>query len=296
MHKSLLFGVLILSAVLTGCVNSQAEFATLPDAKTEGLEVATFAGGCFWCVESGFEKLQGVREAISGYIGGEFINPTYEAVSSGRTGHVEAVQVYYDPSLISYRQLVESLWRQTNPTDNGGQFSDRGKEYRTGIFYHNDEQKRIATASKAELNASGRFDKPVVTEIRPYTKFWPAETYHQDYYKKNPLRYKFYRHGSGRDQFLEKVWGEEQLGQSGAMEEKRHIKPDAEILRERHRTPHYELAVVVQELASAPRSKNPAGMSGVQASMQLPKALNQILRPQGKVLSLVNAFEISSIT
>jgi len=185
-------------------------------------EIATFAGGCFWCVESGFEKLAGVHEVISGYTGGHMKNPTYEQVSSGGTGHVEAVQVYYDPKLISYKALVESFWRQINPTDNGGQFADRGKQYRPVIFYHNEIQKKIAEKSRAALEASGRFDRPIATEIKPFEQFSPAEDYHQDYHKKNPLRYKLYRHNSGRDEFLEKTWGKEAS---------KYEKPSDEVLR-----------------------------------------------------------------
>ena len=257
MKKPMLFASLVLVAALSGCASSQSEFATLPDAEAEGLKVATFAGGCFWCVESDFEKLNGVKEAISGYTGGEFENPTYKQVSSGRTEHVEAVQVYYDPDVVSYGQLVEYLWRHTNPTDNGGQFSDRGKEYRTGIFYHDEEQRRIAEASKAELNASGHFRKPVVTELHLLKRFWPAETYHQDYYKKNPLRYKYYRYGSGRDQFLEKAWGDTPQGQKQSLKldtlQKRYSRPDEEALREELTTLQYE---VTQENGTEPPFNN----------------------------------------
>ncbi len=257
MKKPMLFVSLVLIVALAGCASSQSEFATLPDAEAEGLKVATFAGGCFWCVESDFEKLNGVNDVISGYTGGELENPTYKQVTSGRTGHVEAVQVYYDPDVVSYGQLVENLWRHTNPTDNGGQFSDRGKEYRTGIFYHDEEQRRIAEASKAELNASGRFRKPVVTELHHFKKFWPAETYHQDYYKKNPLRYKYYRYGSGRDQFLEKAWGDAPQGQKQSLKldkpQKRYSRPDEEVLREQLTSMQYE---VTQEDGTEPPFNN----------------------------------------
>ncbi|MES9843927.1 MAG: peptide-methionine (S)-S-oxide reductase MsrA [Candidatus Sedimenticola sp. PURPLELP] len=258
MKNAVLLSSLTLVAVLSGCANSNAEFAVLPDAKAQGLDVATFAGGCFWCVESGFEKLDGVKDAISGYTGGDLENPTYEQVSSGRTGHIEAVQVYYDPKRISYRELVESLWRQTDPTDNGGQFSDRGKEYRTGIFYHSDEQKMIAEESKAALNASGVFEKPVVTELHPFTKFWPAETYHQDYYKKNPVRYKYYRYGSGRDRFLEKVWGDELQSKPKMMSDKsvsskQYTKPDDQVLRQKLTPLQYD---VTQEEGTEPPFRN----------------------------------------
>jgi len=187
-------------------------------------ELATFAGGCFWCVESGFEKLAGVHEVISGYTGGHLKNPSYEQVSSGGTGHVEVVQVYYDPSVISYEALVESFWRQINPTDNGGQFADRGEQYRPVIFYHDETQREIAEKSRAALDASGRFDSPIATEIKPFEQFYPAEDYHQDYHKKNPLRYKFYRHNSGRDEFLEKTWGDD-------LSKTSYEKPSDEVLR-----------------------------------------------------------------
>ena len=168
-------------------------------------QTATFAGGCFWCVESDFEKIPGVIKVISGYTGGSGDNPSYESYS--KTGHIEAVQIFYDPSKISYEQLLEFLWRHMNPTDAGGQFGDRGPQYRSAIFYQDEEQRRLAEKSKEALGKSGRFAKPIVTEIIKFNKFFNAEDYHQDYYKKNPLRYKYYRHGSGRDQFLEKVWG-----------------------------------------------------------------------------------------
>jgi peptide methionine sulfoxide reductase msrA/msrB len=173
------------------------------------LNKATFAGGCFWCTESDFEKIDGVVEAISGYTGGDEKNPTYAQVSAGMTGHYEAVQVLYDPEKVTYADLLEVFWRHVDPTDAGGQFVDRGSQYRPAIFYHNEEQRLLAEKSRQKLEQSGRFDKPVVTEIVALGQFYPAEAYHQDYYKNNPLRYKYYRFGSGRDQFLSKVWGNE---------------------------------------------------------------------------------------
>lgn len=178
------------------------------EAKME-LSKATFSGGCFWCMEKPFETLQGVTEVVSGYSGGKKVNPTYEEVSSGSTNHLESVQITFDPSKITYSDLLEVFWRQIDPTDPGGQFVDRGKQYSTAIFYHSEEQKNLATASLDALAKTGRFDKPIVTKILPALEFYPAEKYHQDYYKKNPLRYKFYRFGSGRDSYLEKVWGDE---------------------------------------------------------------------------------------
>lgn len=180
-----------------------------PQVKTKPktLETATFAGGCFWCLEPPFESLEGVREVIAGYSGGHTENPTYPEVSSGKTGHAETVQITYDPAKIGYAQLLDVFWRQIDPTDPGGSFVDRGSQYRTAIFYHNERQKRLAEKSKKELEKSGRFDKPIVTEIVPYTKFWKAEDYHQDYYRKHTVGYKRYRKGSGRDEFLKKTWG-----------------------------------------------------------------------------------------
>ncbi len=172
-------------------------------------KVATFAGGCFWCVEAGFEKVPGVVAAISGYSGGDEPNPTYRQVAGGKTGHTEAVQVYYDPTEITYEGLVEALWRIMDPTDNGGQFSDRGRQYRPAIFYHTAEEKKIAEASRARLDKSGRYRRPVVIEITAFKSFYRAEGYHQDYYKKNPIRYLYYTSGSGRSGFLDRVWGDE---------------------------------------------------------------------------------------
>ncbi len=173
------------------------------------LDKAIFAGGCFWCMVPPFEKLEGVKEVISGYTGGHKENPAYEEVSAGTTGHVEAIQVTYDPSKITYEKLLEVFWRQINPTDAGGQFADRGSQYRSIIFYLNNEQKQLAEKSKEALQKTGRFQKPIVTELLPASRFYPAEEYHQDYYKKNPDNYKRYRYGSGRDQYLQKIWGTE---------------------------------------------------------------------------------------
>jgi len=176
-----------------------------------GLAVATFAGGCFWCVEAAYEeKVPGVVEAVSGYSGGDENNPNYKQVAGGRTGHTEAVQVYYDPDTITYEGLLQALWRTANPTDVKGQYVDRGKQYRPAIFYHNEAQKRAAEASIKALEESGRYDHPVKIEVVPFEAFYDAEEYHQDYYKKNPVRYQFYTFNSGRYQFIEKVWGEDE--------------------------------------------------------------------------------------
>jgi len=179
---------------------------------------ATFAGGCFWCMEPPFEKLEGVKSVTSGYTGGKEKNPTYQQVSWGKTGHAEAVEIIYDPKAIEYKVLVDVFWRNIDPTQANGQFADKGKQYRTAIFYHNEEQKRIAEESKKALEESGKFDKPIVTEIVPAGPFYPAEEYHQDYYKKNNAHYKSYRYGSGRASFIKKVWGSEPKGsaQSGS--------------------------------------------------------------------------------
>jgi len=168
---------------------------------------ATFAGGCFWCMEPPFDKLDGVISTTSGYTGGHKENPTYEQVSSGTTGHAEAIQIIYDPDKITYGQLLEVFWRNTDPTDGGGQFCDRGSQYRTAIFYHDDEQKRLAERSRQAVIESTGF-KAIVTEITAASAFYPAEEYHQDYYKKNPVRYKFYRYSCGRDKRLKELWGE----------------------------------------------------------------------------------------
>lgn len=172
----------------------------------ENTQTATLAGGCFWCVESDLEKADGVIEVVSGYTGGHKENPEYKEVSGGTTGHLEAVRVFYDPAKISYREILEIFWRHIDPTDAGGQFVDRGNQYRSAVFYHDEEQKKIAEESKKALEESGVFKKPIVTEIRKLDKFYNAEDYHQDYYRKNPIRYKYYRWNSGRDQFLEKTW------------------------------------------------------------------------------------------
>ncbi len=173
--------------------------------ETTNLSIATLAGGCFWCVEADFEKIPGVVKVISGYTGGSNENPSYE--NYYKSGHVEAVQVFYDPQKISYQELLDHFWRLVDPTDAGGQFVDRGPHYRTIIFYHDDEQKRLAEESKAALERSGRFQKPLATEIIKFSKFYPAEDYHQNFSKEQPARYKSYRANSGRDQFLQRVWG-----------------------------------------------------------------------------------------
>ena len=196
-------------------------------------EKATFAGGCFWCIESAFEGLEGVVEVISGYTGGQKENPTYEEVCSGTTGHYEAVQVTYDPSKVTYRQLLEVFWRQIDPTDAEGQFSDRGSQYRTAIFYHNDEQRRLAEESKEVLDKSGRFSTPIVTQILPAPTFYRAEDYHQNYYRTCPVRYKAYRAGSGRDRYLQETWGSEVHASHQERVRSEYMKPNDDELRKR---------------------------------------------------------------
>ena len=176
-------------------------------SQTAVIDTATFAGGCFWCVEAPFEKYDGVINVVSGYAGGSEENPTYEEVSSGQTGHTESVQIIYDPYVISYAQLLEIFWKNIDPTDPGGSFYDRGSQYRSIIFYHNQDQKLLAERSVSYLEKQGIFKKSIVTEIVPFRKFYRAEEYHQDFYKKDPQRYYSYRKGSGRDDFIEETWG-----------------------------------------------------------------------------------------
>ena len=199
----------------------------------KNLRKATFAGGCFWCVEADFGKVHGVIEVISGYTGGYKDNPTYEEVSAGGTGHVEAIQLFYDPETVSYEELLDVFWRHIDPSDPDGQFVDRGPQYRSVIFYHDDEQKRLAEESKSELERSGRFDKPITTEIVKFTTFYRAEDYHQDYHETNELRYKFYRRNSGRDRFLKKVWGDNGGTVPPPSSDSGHTKPGEEMLREK---------------------------------------------------------------
>ena len=217
-------------------------------------ETATLAGGCFWCVESDFEKVDGVIKVISGYTGGHRADPTYREVSSGTTGHLESVQVIFDPDKITYKEILDVFWRHIDPTDAGGQFVDRGNQYRSAIFYHNEQQKKIAEESKRELEKSGIFKKPIVTEIIKFEKFYPAEEYHQDYYKKNPIRYKYYRWHSGRDQFLEKVWKDHpDFMNPDMMDTSKYHKPDDATLRSELTRLQYD---VTQKEATEPPFKN----------------------------------------
>lgn len=200
------------TAIFAACVMLATASAGHAAGKGETrMERATFAGGCFWCMEPPFEKTAGVTEVISGYTGGNKADPTYEEVSSGATGHLEAVRMKFDPAKVTYEALLEIYWRNIDPTNPIGQFADRGEQYKPAIFYHNEAQKRLAEESKQRLQASGKFKKPIVVEIRKAEEFYPAEDYHQDFYKKNAEHYKRYRFGSGREGFLEKTWGAEEV-------------------------------------------------------------------------------------
>jgi peptide methionine sulfoxide reductase msrA/msrB len=222
---------------------------------TGQLKKAYFAGGCFWCVESNYEKLDGIVEVISGYSGGIIENPSYRQVASGKTNHVESVEVIYDPEKITYNDLLVELWHLIDPTDTNGSFVDRGKHYRSIIFYSNPEEKALAEQSIQELTQSGRYSKPIVTEVTSFSHFYKAEEYHQDYYKKNPIRYKYYRFRSGRDQYLEKIWGKDLHKQSNksntitANKQKNHnttsqgnyMKPNKKELQKTLTTLQYEV-------------------------------------------------------
>jgi len=199
------FLTLALAAVLSGPVALFAQPA--PGPKAPATARATFAGGCFWCMEEAFDKVPGVVATVSGYTGGRTKNPSYEQVSGGDTGHAEAVEVEYDPARVSYEKLVDVFWRNIDPTQKDGQFCDHGSQYRSAIFYHNDEQRRIAEASRAALAKNKPFKGVIVTQIAKADAFYPAEGYHQDYHLKNPVRYKFYKSGCGREAQLQQLWG-----------------------------------------------------------------------------------------
>lgn len=196
--------LILLGLLATIFVGRRAKVQAAGDGN---LKTATFAGGCFWCMEPPFDKIEGVVSTTSGYIGGQTKNPSYEEVSSGVTGHAEAVQIVFDPTKVSYAELLEVFWHNVDPLTPNAQFCDHGSQYRTAIFYHGEEQKRLAETSKKALEQSGRFTQPIVTEIAPAGEFYKAEEYHQDYYLNNPVRYKFYRYNCGRDAVLEQRWG-----------------------------------------------------------------------------------------
>lgn len=206
------------SLVLAAGLIFGATYGATEDPQLEAVQgsimqtgMATFAGGCFWCMEAPFEKLAGVTSVVSGFSGGGEVNPSYRQVASGSTGHREVVQVSFDPGTISYQELLDVYWRQFDPTDAGGSFVDRGHQYSSAIYYHDEEQRQLAISAKNELDASGRYPRPIVTEIEPYKAFYAAEDSHQDYYKKSKIRYKYYRYNSGRDSYLDEIWGESRM-------------------------------------------------------------------------------------
>src|SRR4030065_1819288 len=239
--KKIIILILALSAVLysigvSGKMKSQNEMKVMNSGKSIMMEEAIFAGGCFWCTESDLEKFEGVIEVVSGYTGGHKEKPSYEEVSAGQTGHVESVRVRYDPSKITYDELLDVFWRHIDPTDPGGQFVDRGSQYVSVIFYHNAEQKRLAEKSRKELSETGRFNKPIVTDILKSGFINPLAEYHQDYYKKHPLKYKYYRYNSGRDQFLKRVWDQKTDGEkmnSKMKDSRKYERPSNEELRKK---------------------------------------------------------------
>ncbi|EFL50137.1 methionine-R-sulfoxide reductase [Solidesulfovibrio fructosivorans JJ]] len=231
-----LFALLVSAVPAFGAGQTAIRTETAMTSHTDAdRQVATLAGGCFWCVESDLEKLPGVLDVVSGYTGGEEPHPDYEQVSSGRTGHYEAVQVFYDPARVSYRRILDAFLRHIDPTDPGGQFADRGRQYRTAIFYHTEAQKKEAEAALAELAATGRFDKPLVTAVLPFTFFTDAEAYHQNYYKTHKLQYQTYRRFSGRDQFLAQIWDNKPAApEPKANGDWRHFqKPGVDVLSKR---------------------------------------------------------------
>lgn len=241
MQKLVMYSLIIFT-LLGGCPQMEKgkERRIFMEKESTAIEIATFAGGCFWCLEADFEKRPGVIKVISGYTGGNKAHPTYEEVCTGKTGHVEAVQIYYNPKKITYEELLQIFWRNIDPTDAEGQFVDRGPQYRTAIFYHNEEQRKLAEKSKEELRKSGRFTKPIVTEIKKFTKFYEAEAYHQDYFKKEPFRYELYRKGSGRDSFCQMIWKKEKEARVKG-NNKNYRKPDAATLRQKLTPWQYEV-------------------------------------------------------
>jgi peptide methionine sulfoxide reductase msrA/msrB len=250
--KKLAMYLIMLIFIFAGCEKGNTDQAEVKNKMTktdEKTAVTTLAGGCFWCTQADFEKLPGVVKVISGYTGGTGENPSYEDYAG--KGHIEAVQVYYDPAILTYEEILNYFWRHIDPTDAGGQFVDRGPQYRSAIFYHNEEQRKIAEQSKQTLTKSGKLDKPVATEIIKFAKFYPAEDYHQDYHDKNPLRYKYYRNGSGRDDTVRRLWGND----TGTEPLAKLIfkKPDNATLRKKLTKIQYE---VTQKNGTEPPFKN----------------------------------------
>jgi peptide methionine sulfoxide reductase msrA/msrB len=251
--KKLLMFIIMLSFIF-GCQNGNTQQLEVKNKMTKADEIknsniATLAGGCFWCVESDFEKVPGVIKVISGYAGGKGENPTYETYA--QMGYIEAVQIYYDPKVVTYDQLLNYFWRHIDPTDAGGQFIDRGPQYRSAIFYQDESQKQIAEKSKQVLTKSGRLGKPVATDLIKLTKFYPAEEYHQNYHTKNPLRYRYYRNGSGRDQTVKKLWGNDTGIEPITRQD--FNKPDDATLRKKLTKIQYE---VTQKNGTEPPFKN----------------------------------------
>jgi len=249
-----IFMYIIILSFVFGCQNGNTEQTGGKSKMAKKNEIAsasiaTLAGGCFWCVESDFEKLPGVIKVVSGYAGGKGENPTYE--SYAEMGYIEAVQIYYDPKVVTYDQLLDYFWRHIDPTDGGGQFVDRGSQYRSVIFYQDDEQRQIAEKSKQALEKSGKLGKPIATDLIKLTKFYPAEEYHQNYHTKNPVRYNYYRYGAGRDQTVKKLWGDDTgLKPSG---QEQLNKPDDATLRKKLTKIQYE---VTQKNGTEPPFKN----------------------------------------
>jgi peptide methionine sulfoxide reductase msrA/msrB len=239
--------------LLGGCGGDSDSHTARADEKVGGaqMEEATFAGGCFWCMQAPFEKLKGVSSVVAGYTGGEGKDPTYEDYAT--KGHLEAIQVTFDPMQITYSQLLDAFWRQIDPTDAGGQFMDRGPQYRSAIFYRNDEQKRLAEKSRQELAASGKYDKPIITEILKASAFYKAEDYHQEYYQKNPIWYKYYRYRSGRDDYLDKVWGKDRNASESHESVQGYHKPSPEELKKKLTAIQYK---VTQQNGTEPPFKN----------------------------------------
>ena len=234
MISSLLFLIGVIAMAINSGKDKEAYQKSL-----QGLEKATFAGGCFWCMQPPYDKLKGVVSTRAGYTGGHKKKPTYEEVSSGTTGHAEAVEIMYDPARTGYNELLDIFWQSIDPTTLNKQFADNGTQYRTVIFYHNEEQKRLALASKESLERSGKFSKPVVTEIVQATEFYPAEEYHQKYYEKSPVRYNLYKAGSGRESFLKRIWGETaqstsvKSGNEPGKETGEYVKPSRDELKKK---------------------------------------------------------------
>lgn len=224
---------LIFIFVLGILVFKDADVSKTEDSSSKKLDKATFAGGCFWCMQPAFDKLKGVVSTTVGYTGGHTINPTYEDVSAGNTGHAEAIEIVFDPSRVTYEELLNVFWRNIDPTTPNRQFSDSGSQYRTAILYHNDEQKRMAELSKERLDRTGRFDRPIVTEVMPATTFYRAEECHQKYYQKNEARYKAYSSGSGRYEYLDEVWGREGDLRKGSYQDKKYTEPSKDDIRKK---------------------------------------------------------------